>query len=482
MSRFIKAIPEEVGISSENILKFIKVLENNGIPMHSLLMIRYGKLITETYYAPYKEETLHRMFSVTKSFTSIAIGLLAEEGKLSLEDKIIDHFSEMLPESGVHPYIAEMTIKDMLKMATAHENTTYKLNLKEDWVKSFFSTMPSHHPGTIFSYDTSSSHTLAALVEKLSGMKMLDYLRGKVLDELEFSKDAYIISDPNGVSMGGSGLMATTMDLAKVAWLVMHDGRSEGKQLIPEWYIKEATKKQIDTFLKGGSIEEKQGYGYQFWRIRNDGFALFGMGGQLAICLPKEDLLIVTTADTQGLAGGVQAIYDIFWREIYETLSDKPLAKDSEAFEALQAALKENHIKAVIGEQTSSFVNKINGHSYKFDDNPMNLKTIQIELKEDSGILYYENESGIQELTFGLGKQIESKFGHYNMDCVTSAAWVLEKTLFIKSHIIDESIGSIQIQVHFIDDTDVVVYMKKVEETFFQEFSGFANGKIIPKI
>ncbi|NLZ81412.1 MAG: serine hydrolase [Clostridiales bacterium] len=479
MKQFVTATPEEVGISSERIVRFMKTLEYNEIPMHSLLIIRYGKLVAESYYAPYTKDTLHRMFSVTKSFTSIAIGLLAEEGKLSLDDNIISYFPEMLSETGVHPYIAEMTIKDMLKMASAHENTTYKIDIKEDWVKSFFITEPSHYPGTIFSYDTSSSHTLAALVEKISGMKMLDYLRSKFLDELEFSKDAYIISDPNGVSMGGSGLMATPMDFAKVAWTVMHDGRAEDKQLIPEWYIKEATKKQIDTSVKGGTTEEKQGYGYQFWRIRNDGFACYGMGGQLAICIPKEDLLVVTTADTQGLGGGVQVIYDTFWREIYDNLSDKPFVENIEGSKSLKAILKESQIKAVAGDLTNVIVNTINGRTYSFDDeNPMNLKNIKIELKEELGIFCFENQNGKQELTFGLGKQIESKFPHYNMNCVSSAAWVEEKTLLIKSHIIDECLGSIQVQVHFKSDREVVVYMKKIEEYLFHEFLGFANGRI----
>lgn len=478
MKQFITATPEEVGISSASILKFMKELEFKEIPMHSLLIIRYGKLVAETYYSPYKKESLHRMFSVTKSFTSIAIGLLAESGLLSLEDKIADYFPEMLPESGVHPYIAETTIKDMLKMSSAHENTTYKFDLEKDWVKSFFNITPSHYPGSIFSYDTSSSHTLAALVEKLTGVKMLDYLRSKFLNDLEFSKDSYIISDPDGVSMGGSGLMATPMDLAKVAWTIIREGKWEDKQLLPKWYLEEAIKNQIDTSVKGGTTEEKQGYGYQIWRIRNDGYALFGMGGQLAICIPKEDLLIITTADTQGMGGGVQAIYDTFWSEVYDNLSNKTLTEDKEKFDALQSVLRENQIKPVKGELFNSKVNTVNGSTYKFNENSMGLENIKIEWEENSGIFFFENKNGKHELRFGIGEHIEGKFPHYNMNCVTSGAWGLENTFIIKSHIIDESIGSIQIQIHFTNDAEVVVFMKKIEETLFNEFSGFANGRI----
>ena len=201
---FERAMPEEVGIQSEHIQNFIEKLAAYDLCMHSILLIRHGKLVAETYYAPYTADTLHRMFSITKSFTSLAIGLLREEGKLFLDHKIIDYFPEKLPDGGVHPYLAEVTIKDMLRMASPHQNTTYKLNPEVDWVKSFFLVEPSHLPGTIFSYDTSSSHILAALAEKLSGRPLLEYLRLRFLDDIGFSRNAYVISDPMGVSMGGN--------------------------------------------------------------------------------------------------------------------------------------------------------------------------------------------------------------------------------------------------------------------------------------
>ena len=139
------------------------------------------------------------MFSITKSFVSMAIGCLAEESKLKLDDKIVDYFPEKQPESGTYKYTAMLTIRDMLKMKTCHTKTTYKNPGVTDWVGSFFTTKPTHVPGTVFSYDTSSTHVLGALVEKLSGMTILDYLRSKGLDELGFSKDAHILTDPQGM-------------------------------------------------------------------------------------------------------------------------------------------------------------------------------------------------------------------------------------------------------------------------------------------
>ena len=125
--------PESQGIASGQIISFLKRLEKIEIPIHSMILMRHGKIVVETYYRPYSREELHRMFSVTKSMVSLAIGLLCEEGKLSLEDRIVSYFPEKIPKEGVHPYIAQITIKDMLRMATAHGKTTYKQKETKDW-------------------------------------------------------------------------------------------------------------------------------------------------------------------------------------------------------------------------------------------------------------------------------------------------------------------------------------------------------------
>ena len=164
-------------LTEQNIQEFVKEVENRKIPLHSVLIAQHGNLLFEKYYAPYCRNKLQRMFSVTKSFTSLAIGLLEQEGKISLQDPICDYFPEYLP-GRVHPWLAEMTIENMLKMQTCYNMTTYnKTSTTENWVRSFFQTEPTHRPGTLFMYDTSSSHVLCALVEKLTGEKMLDYLK-----------------------------------------------------------------------------------------------------------------------------------------------------------------------------------------------------------------------------------------------------------------------------------------------------------------
>ena len=180
MLTFLKDSPENVGIKSTCITNCLERLDRQGIPMHSFLLLRHNKLVAEGYYAPYTPDKLHRMFSISKSFTSIAIGLLADEGKISLNDPIVQYFPEKLPEN-LHPWIAQMTIRDMLMMRTCHAATTYKFDMQKDWVESFFTVPPTHPSGKLFHYDTSSPHTLCALVEKLTGEDMLTYIKRSLL-------------------------------------------------------------------------------------------------------------------------------------------------------------------------------------------------------------------------------------------------------------------------------------------------------------
>ena len=148
--------PEAQGISSKALERFVDKLKEQKIPVHSILMARHGHMIMEAYYQPYDKEKLHRMFSETKSYTSLGIGLLVSDGVIRLEDKICQYFPEYLPGK-VHPWLEEMTIKDMLRMETCHNMTTYKkTSTTENWVRSFFQTVPTHRPGQIFMYDTSS--------------------------------------------------------------------------------------------------------------------------------------------------------------------------------------------------------------------------------------------------------------------------------------------------------------------------------------
>lgn len=475
MLTFKQALPEQTGIPSRCIVNFIERLRRQRVPMHSILLYHRDHLIAEGYYAPYRADTLHRMFSVSKSFTSIAIGLLADEGKLSLDDPIVRYFPEKVPEN-VHPWISAMTIRDMLMMRTCHASTTYKVDMKSDWVESFFTVPPTHPSGKIFHYDTSSAHTLAALAERLSGIPMLDYLRKK-LAPLGFSEESYMLTDPFGVSMGGSGLVATPMDLLKFGYFIFHEGLVEGQQLLSSSYIREATSHLSDTLMTSPCRSEGCGYGYQFWRNEKGGYVCYGMGGQLIIFLPDYDLICVTTADTQGIGGGNQLIYDALYEEILPFIQGNPLPEDEKGHCALQTTLENLQIAPLTGNISSSMMGKVNDMVFRFADNGMGFADMRFHFDNCRGTLEFTLQGERYALSFGLGQLVTGDFPVYQQRYAASGVWTSEDTLYLRFHIIDEFVGSVHFEVCF-GDGDVTVFMKKQEESLFQEFNGHLYGTL----
>lgn len=475
--------PAESGIGSEAILEFLETLEKNSVCMHSFQIIKDGALVSEGYWKPFTSNRLHRLYSCSKSFVSVAIGFLEAEGKLQLTDHIVDYFPDKLPPEGVHPFIAQTTIEDMLRMATPHAKTTYKQFQMEDWVKTFFLCEPSHLPGTVFSYDTSSSYTLSALVQRLSGVSLMEYLRPRLFDKIGVSPEAYSLACPMGIAHGGSGIITTPRDFAKFALTCMQEGMYQGEQIIPRNYIKKASSKQIDNRTAGSRADSIQGYGYQFWMLRNGAFGLLGMGGQIAICMPKEGLLVVTTADTQSQPDGEQAIFNAVWNSLYPRVSQPEpldLEKEQLASQKLRERIEMLSIKAADGSfALPEAAVKANGKTFLMEKNSMGIHSLRFDFDGKTGKMTYTNRDGEHCLAFGLGHWEEQRFPVYDYDCITSGAWVSnregEDNLLLRCYIIDEFLATLKLCV-FFKGKMVTLVSHKFAELFLQEYEGFASG------
>lgn len=484
MLTFKKNTPESTGIPSTSICCFLQRLTEKKVPMHSILLLHKDQLIAEGYYKPYTADTLHRMFSISKSFTAIAIGLLEAEGKLSLSDSICNFFPEYVTDN-THPWIRQITIRDMLMMRTCHAATTHKVNMQSDWVESFFTVPPTHPAGKFFHYDTSSAHTLCALVERLSGTDMLSYLKKK-LAPLGLSEESYMIKDPFGVSMGGSGLVAKPMDLLKFGYLLMHDGILPGTdlQLIPADYIREATSNLTPTVATAPLPSEACGYGYQIWQNEKGGYVCYGMGGQFIIFLPEYELICVTTADTQGMAGGNQLIYDALYEEILPNISSTSLEEAPAEYEKLCRQLNSLAIAPLSSSPVALEYQRFSGKEYIPVENKNGFSKLSVEFLSNSstdsdcltkGILRYTLHDRSCELHFGFDHLEFGKFSDYNMKYAASAKWISNDTLYIHAHVIDEYVGSVRFELTFGED-DVTVFLKKVEESLFSEYNGHLYG------
>lgn len=476
-------VPENLGIPSEAILNFINHIEQQKLCIHSFMFIRNGEIAAEGYYPPFTSDSLHRMYSTSKTFVAVAIGLLIDEGKITLQDKIVDFFPEYCPES-LHPYIADMNIRDLLMMATPYTYNTYSNN-DDNWIWTFLNRQPSHPPGTIFNYDTSGTVMLNGIVEKVSGQELMDYLRPRLFEPIGFSDNAHAIQRPEGGAWGGSGILCSTHDLAKFALVLLNNGKYNGKQLISESYIKEATSAQIDNRVSTDKPEFQYGYGYQIWRTQNNGFATVGMGSQISVCVPDKDFVFVITADTQSVPGANNTILTLLWNDVYPYISETPLPENKSSYDKLNYRLNNLKFLPVDGNLVSSINHN---HKYKLHNNPMNISDIEFKIDDASGQIIYTNNTGEHTIEFGFGDYIYGTFPEtdYYGDQIgiskgtgykykASAAWFDDDNLIIYLYIIDDYFGTLKINVSFKND-EISILMSKVAEWFLYGYDGFAAG------
>ncbi|MFN8440298.1 MAG: serine hydrolase [Caldilineaceae bacterium] len=473
--------PESVGIPSQAILNFLQRIDRERINMHGFLLVRHNRIAAEGYWSPWSAERKHRMYSISKSFVALSVGLMIDQGRLSLDDRVADYFTEKVPAT-LHPWLVASTVRDLLRMATAHSSTSYTRD-DPDWVWTFFNKLPSHPPGTIFSYDTAATVVLNAIVEQLAGTPFLDYMRPRFLDRIGFSADAWCVRRPEGGSWGGSGVICTLRDMAKVALVCLNGGRWGAEQILSESYIRAATARQIDNSLGGND-----GYGYQIWCEKENGFSFRGMGSQYALCFPDKEFLFACIADTQGAPTG-SPIPAVMWEEIYPHLADAPLPEDRNAQVALTAKIKQLTMLPLPGNLTAKVTSAVNGAWYALEENPMGISRMRLVFDGDQGAWEYTNKQGDNRLLFGIGRMVAGKFPQRNYfgeqigvasgipyECLASAAWVDEQTLNLEVYITDDYLGGLRISFAFKRE-EIGVFMTKQAEWFLDEYSGFAGGK-----
>jgi len=475
--------PESLGIPSQAILNFLQRIDAERINMHGFLLVRRNRIAAEGYWTPWSTDRKHRMYSVSKSFVALAVGMMIDEGKLALTDRVADYFPDKLP-ANLHRWVAGATVRDLLMMATPHSSNSYTRD-DPDWVWTFFNKHPSHPSGTIFAYDTAATVVLTATVERLAGRPFLDYMRPRFLDRIGFSPDAWCVRTPEGGSWGGSGVICTLRDMAKVALACLNGGLWGAERVLPEAYVHAATAKQIDNAILGN-----YGYGYQIWREKENGFSFRGMGSQYAICLPDKEFLFACIADTQGAPAG-SPIPDVMWEELYPHLADAPLPENPSARAALTAKIERLAVLPLPGSPTAPVAAKVNGVRYALEDNVMGITQMSLSFNGEQGAWAYTNSQGDNVLPFGIGRMVAGKFPQRNYfgqqigvipgveyACQASGAWVDEQTLNLEVLITDDYLGGLRITFAFKGD-EISVFMTKQAEWFLDEYSGFAGGKRI---
>ena len=432
---------------------FVKRLQKEDVNMHGFILSINGKDKAKACYAPFSEGQPHRMYSVSKTMTGIAVGMLVDDGKLSLDDRIADHFQDWLPEK-TDGRLLRLTIRDMLRMATCYRWTTYREGVDENWAKTFFTGTPTHEPGTVFYYDTGCSQALAALVKRLSGREVVDLLNDRLFGPLGCKDKRYWLRDPSGCCQGGTGLCMSLRDLHRVALCLLNGG--EG--VVPAWYAGEMGKKHIETLLQGNE-EERYGYGWQCWRTRA-GWAMYGLGGQLAVVCPGKKTVLSTVADTRLDPCGVQRIYNAFFEEVYPYIGEEDMES---------AVLK---LKAHTVPDRKKFGIAETGVYVFPDNNQLGIRSLYLK----DNCLYYENDRGSVSLPFGRGRNEEIPYpGWPSVPALASGGWAEPDLLRIRCYAVGEAPCGFDMLVRF-GEKHAAVQCRKSYDPVTVGYDGVAAG------
>lgn len=293
-----RSTPASEGVDPVAVKTFVdSLLKVKQTDIHHVMVVRHGKIIAESHPVPYRAQDAHTLYSCSKTFTSLAVGIAIEENRLRLNDRVASFFPDKLPDS-ISPNLARMTMRDLLIMASGIKPDWIMRNNNPDWITEWLAKPVTHEPGKLFQYDSMCSFMLAAIVQKVTGMTMLDYLKKHVFDEMHITEVDWEQS-PDGINTGGWGLRLQAESLAKAGILMLNRGNWNGKQLVPAHWIDEAVTAHINyDWVKpcDAPTEGNRGYGYQVWRCKNDkAFRADGAFGQYIVCIPECDMVVVIT-------------------------------------------------------------------------------------------------------------------------------------------------------------------------------------------
>jgi len=398
-----RSTPEAEGVSSKAIITFLDSAATRRHEFHSFMFLRHGKVIAEGWWNPYAPELKHTLNSASKSFTSTAIGFAISEGKLSLDDKVVSFFPEYLPDT-VGTNLSNLRIRDLLSMSTGMRREPL-LTGDDIWVKSFLAMPVLTEPGKTYRYSSVASYMLSAIITKISGQKLIDYLKPRLFDPLQiegmdWETDAY------GINTGGWGLRLKTEDLAKFGQFYLQKGKWNGKQLLPKKWVEEATSVKIyqDARMSAGKRDSSndgvQGYCYQFWRAKNNSYQANGANGQFVVVIPDKDAVVIFTADSPDMWGEIGMI----WEFLFPALGEKALPADEVSANELKQRLADLALPIPPKNSNDAITSIVNGKTFTFAPNDKNIQSITLEFRDDLCLLRIKTDTAAFDFSFASGR------------------------------------------------------------------------------
>lgn len=373
VSSLPRSTPDDQGLSAAAIDAFVAALDASEQEFQTVMLLRHGHVVLEAEWTPYRLTDPHLLYSVSKSFTSTAIGLAVDAGLLTIEDKVVSFFGpEDLPET-ISDNLAAMSVRHLLTMSTGHsEDTVQRMTRDDRMVQTFLGLEVEHEPGAPFVYNSGATYLLSAILQRVTGETLLDYLQSRLLGPLGITEASWG-SSQEGITFGGWGLSLSTESMAKFGQLVLQHGVWEGEQLVPAEWIAAATSKQVSNEV-WDNPDSRQGYGFQFWRGRHNTYRADGAFGQFILGIPDHDaVLIVTSAATD-----MQAELDLIWEHLLPALEGKELP--------VVARPERLEIPAPTGPAAQGG----DGKTYTFGENPGFLQSVRWDADGSAFLTFFQ--------------------------------------------------------------------------------------------
>ncbi|HWH72176.1 MAG TPA: serine hydrolase, partial [Candidatus Sulfotelmatobacter sp.] len=378
---------------------------------HSLMILRHGQVIAEGWWAPYRADLPHMLYSLSKSFTSTAVGFAVAEGRLKVIDPVISFFPKDLPET-VSENLAALRVKDLLTMSVGHaEDSTGSLWGEENWVKKFLSLPIQNRPGSTFLYNSGATYMLSAIVQQVTGQKVIDYLKPRLFEPLGIEKASWETC-PRGINSGGWGLSVPTEALAKFGQLYLQKGSWKGKQLLPAGWVEEATTFKIQQDANASDLERRkersdwhQGYCYQFWRSRHHSFRGDGAFGQYTLVLPEQEAVVAITSETPNMQGELELV----WQHVLPAMKAAPLPANKSAQAQLREKLASLALLPPKCQAASPTAARVSDKRFQVESNAACVENVSFRFRHQSCVFTLKDNRGEYPITCGMEKWVQGE-------------------------------------------------------------------------
>ena len=447
-----RSAPAREGVSTQAVINMMdSLMALPDCEIHHVMVLRHGRVIAEVHPAPFRAEDSHTLYSASKTFTSLAVGIASDENLLRLDDRVVTFFPDKRPDT-VSDNLAAMTVRDLLMMAAGIKPDWTMRNLEgADWIKEWLAKPCDEAPGTHFQYDSMCTFMLSAIVQRVTGRTLLDFLNQKLFAPMHITQADWEMS-PDGISTGGWGLRVQAETMAKLGLLLMNKGRWEGRQLVSEAYLEEACSPLIyykDRKETDAPTDGNQGYGFQIWQCKWPGaIRADGAFGQYSVVVPQEELVVVIL----GMIPNGYPELACIWNQLMPGVKgNEPLRPEKK----IQARLNQLCATAALplpqGKQQTKKGEQIAGMMMQLDANQHGYKLLTITSAGSLGITY--NNGTVDWLSSGYGKWRYTKmrgFPPYSIYAVnrmrdlrhdfvaaSAYAWTSPTTLEVRVHYVN---------------------------------------------